>query len=472
MSSAGGTFVAAQRDADGWTPVVAALLGAAILGRALQINNGHFRREAIVMLALSLGIVLIGAAFPRVAAIERHGRKVALITAAVGIAYEVVELLARPPGMYLHVSRAADLFPFFGGVAVCALLAAGAFVGTRWRRICVPLLLLGHFLLGVWMIHASPDPRIDVHVFQREASAALLSGHDPYGMTHPYLGPDPRFYGPGIVMNGRVRIGLPYPPLSAFLCLPGHLFGDYRYAQLAAMTLAGGIMAWTQPGALAIGAAALFLFTPRGFFVLEQGWTEPFVVLFLALTVLCAVRYRRALPYALGGFFAVKQYSILAAPLVLLLFPRPLRWRDVWSVAWRAAAVALLVTLPLALADVPDFVRDVVLFQVRQPFRADALSFLALFARITGESLPSAIGFVAVAAVIALALLRAPRTAAGFALAVAAAFFAFFAFNKQAFCNYYYFVVGALCAAAAASTPAEVRLPSVSILTSDDGGPW
>ena len=28
------------------------------------------------------------------------------------------------------------------------------------------------------------------------------------------------------------------------------------------------------------------------------------------------------------------------------------------------------------------------------------------------------------------------------------AFIGFFAFNKQAFCNYYYFVIGALCVAA------------------------
>jgi hypothetical protein len=305
------------------------------------------------------------------------------------------------------------------------------------------------------MIHASPDPRIDVHVFQRDASAALLSGRDPYGMAHAELGSDLRFYGPGLVVDGRVRIGLPYPPLSAFLCIPGHLFGDYRYSQLAAMTLAGGIMAWTRPGALAAAAAALFLFTPREFFVLEQGWTEPFVVLLLAATVACAVRFRRALPYVLGGFFAVKQYSILAAPLVLLLFPRPLRFRDVWGITWRVAAVALVVTLPLALVDVTAFVNDVVLFQVRQPFRADALSFLALFARLGGTPLPSAIGFVAVAGVVVLGLLRLPRTPAGFTLGVAAAFFAFFAFNKQAFCNYYYFVVGALCVAAAASAPPE-----------------
>jgi hypothetical protein len=53
--------------------------------------------------------------------------------------------------------------------------------------------------------------------------------------------------------------------------------------------------------------------------------------------------------------------------------------------------------------------------------------------------------------------LKAPRTAAGFAAGGALILLAFFAFNKQAFCNYYFVVVGALwCAVGAArSTIAE-----------------
>ena len=42
-----------------------------------------------------------------------------------------------------------------------------------------------------------------------------------------------------------------------------------------------------------------------------------------------------------------------------------------------------------------------------------------------------------------------PRTPAGFAGGVALVYFAFFAFNKQAFENYYFFVIGALCCAVA-----------------------
>jgi hypothetical protein len=46
------------------------------------------------------------------------------------------------------------------------------------------------------------------------------------------------------------------------------------------------------------------------------------------------------------------------------------------------------------------------------------------------------------------------RTPSGFALAVSALFLAFFVLNKQAFANYYFFVIGALCVAVAAADPA------------------
>jgi hypothetical protein len=47
---------------------------------------------------------------------------------------------------------------------------------------------------------------------------------------------------------------------------------------------------------------------------------------------------------------------------------------------------------------------------------------------------------------------KLPRTPATFALTVAFTFLVFFAFNKQAFCNYYHFVIGALCCAIGAAS--------------------
>src|SRR6185295_8463076 len=112
---------------------------------------------------------------------------------------------------------------------------------------------------------------------------------------------------PGVSVGGRLQFGYPYPPLTLLLTTVAHLLGDFRYAQLAAMTLAGGLLAFARPGRNALAAAALLLFTPRGFFVLEAGWTEPFAVLFLAATVFALCRAPRWAAIPLGLLLASKQ---------------------------------------------------------------------------------------------------------------------------------------------------------------------
>jgi hypothetical protein len=222
------------------------------------------------------------------------------------------------------------------------------------------------------------------------------------------------------------------------------------------MTLAGVFMATTRRGRLGGLAAGLYLFTPRNLFVLDQSWTEPFVVLFLAATVWCAARHPRVAPYVLGLFLAVKQYAVLALPLALLIGRPPMSLAGLRRTVVPAVLVAAAVTLPLALGDLSGFLRAVVTLQFDQPFRPEALSYLGLLAGpSTQPPFNTGVAFGVAAVVGGLALWRAARTPAGFALGVSALFLAFFALNKQAFANYYFFVVGALCVAVAATDPAE-----------------
>jgi hypothetical protein len=71
----------------------------------------------------------------------------------------------------------------------------------------------------------------------------------------------------------------------------------------------------------------------------------------------------------------------------------------------------------------------------------------------------------------ALALWRVARTPAGFALGVAALFLAFFVLNKQAFANYYFFVIGALCVAVAATDQSVADRPPPEPWTTGRRGP-
>jgi hypothetical protein len=195
-------------------------------------------------------------------------------------------------------------------------------------------------------------------------------------------------------------------------------------------------------------AAALLLFSPRFGLLIQMSWTEPFTILFLGTTVLCALRAPRLLPVSLGLLLATKQYLVFVVPLVWLLAPER---RRALVLLGQALGIALLLTLPLALWNPGAFVRSAVTLQFRQPFRDDALSALVPLAhagmpRVLGSILPLALAALATA----LALWRCPRTPSGWALAVAFVYLVFLVFNKQAFCNYYFFPLAALAAAIAA----------------------
>ena len=110
-----------------------------------------------------------------------------------------------------------------------------------------------------------------------DAFAALRRGRNPYSLTTPNIYGDSLFYGPGLVVDGRLQVGFPYFPLGLLLVAPGQLLaGDYRYGELAAMNIAAILMAFAGPrrgGSAPLAgpvAAALFLTTPRIFFVLDQ----------------------------------------------------------------------------------------------------------------------------------------------------------------------------------------------------------
>src|SRR4029453_2208588 len=214
--------------------------------------------------------------------------------------------------------------------------------------------------------------------------------------------PNESFYGPGLVVKGILQFGYPYPPLPLLLTWPALYLGDIRYAHLLGLTLGGAAIAFARPGRLAPLAAALLLFSPRVGLLIQMSWTEPFTILFLGATVLCALRAPRLLPLSLGLLLATKQYLVFLLPLVWLLAPER---RRALVLLGQAVGVAVLVTLPLALWKPEAFVRSAITLQFRQPFRDDALSVLVPLARagmprVLGTILP--LGLAALATVLSL----------------------------------------------------------------------
>ena len=277
-------------------------------------------------------------------------------------------------------------------------------------------------------------PMIDTYTFQRDACKNLLQGIDPFGATQADIyGSRYNFYGPGMVVNGRVQVGFQYPPLTLFWALPGYLLGDIRYAYIFAVMLSAWIIFAMVPNQRSLCIAALLLLNPLTFFVEIMSWTEPLVLLTLSATLYAAIKKRWWLPIALGLFLASKQYNVLALPFLAGLI-QPLQWKPYGKLLTRALLITAATILPFALWNFHGLWRDLVLFHLAQPFRPQSLSFAVpypIFLKI---------GPALLLAFIVWATITRIRNPAMFAAGYAVSLLLLLSTSKQAFCNYYFLI--------------------------------
>jgi hypothetical protein len=426
-------------------------LAAILLGYAVQINDGFYTPIALALVMAA--IVSVAAALSL--DWTRDERLLPALLLA-GIGSNLLLLVTMPVGLYLPHPRPVD-HPFLIGL----LLLAAIFVvqmarnRERWRRWFLALLVTVA-LMGVWMIKASPRPHIDVVTVHQVAISALRAGQNPYATVFPNIYRDPNLYAPELVQGNQILFGLPYPPLSLLMAVPGKVwFGDMRYAELISLILGAGLIGFASRSVVAPLAAALLLLTPRSLFILEQGWTEPFAIVWLGATIFTALRAPFLMPWMLALLVSVKQHLVLAVPFALLVLPRPFELRAAIRLLWPSLFVPALIALPFVIWNSAAFFHSVVWVQLVEPFRPESLSVLRLLLDL-GVPLDRDHILVAVLPLLALtfslivAWQRAPRTPAGFATGLGLALLLVTVTSKKAFCNYYFLIIAVFCAALAA----------------------
>ena len=369
----------------------------------------------------------------------------------------------------LVLTRAPAIGPSRGVLVPLTMLQAAFAVVVclrpRFARRPALAIALGIYALaGSFLIARTAAPRVDVFMLEQEGASALEAGRNPYDstFTNPYSKEETRFF------FGDERAELheyPYPPLSLVVTTLGHsVGGDVRWSLLAAQIGIAWLLFVLARGSrhdpsVALAIATIHLLHPRGLFMLEQAWTDSLLACaFLSILLLLQRPSARWVGVALGLFLAMKQYSVIALPLLV-------RDGRIRARGWlEALAVATAVTLPFFAWSPTDFVADVVLFQLRQPFREDALSLPALVAGITGWHAPGALALAGAGAAAVFVWPRlGPRSAPHQLPLVAALVFAsFFLLAKQAFCNYYYFVDVLILAAVVLTKPAQAGLSDPS----------
>ncbi|WP_457252477.1 hypothetical protein [Pedococcus sp. P5_B7] len=337
------------------------------------------------------------------------------------------------------------LTPAFVAVAVLATLPH-RFVVARTAGVVLPVLVAG---LAVWLV-AQDEPHIDVHIFLTDGAHALLHGTNPYSIDFPNIY-SPRdtalVYGPGIVQEGRLAFGFPYPPLVLLTALPGYLLGDVRFSSIIAVTAVGGWLLWRSRSTSGRRAAVLLLCLPGLPSLYAGAWVEPVVVALLTVVVLAGTRGRwMVAAVALGLLLVSKQYFLVALPCLWLLRPYATRARVLACVGAGAA-----VTLPFIAWGPAAWWSSVVALQFQQPFRPDSTSIVAELAEVFGWTDPTWAGPVSLVMGCAVAVVLAKTLRPGvatFSLALGLCLGVTFLLSKQAFLNYYLVCAGALLLAA------------------------
>jgi hypothetical protein len=432
------------------------ILVAALLGQAVHQNNGAFSLIGILFIAIAICISATSlfnfSGFSEPSSAEKLVPLVALI-----LGVQFIQLITNPPGVYIQVTE-QDWMIFVSLVISAAFLTAASLSKEPvFGRFGVALVLLVFVGLVLWILRASPTPQIDVFFFQRDSVAKLLKLENPYASGFLNIYGHSQFYAPGLVKDGILQFGYPYLPLDLIAVIPAYFLGDVRISQAVAICFTGLIFARFQPGPLGRGLAALYWFSPRTLFVIEQSWIEPLIVFFAALLIFCLNKFPKSAGWAAGLLLASKQTMIWMPFLLPLLFiGKCKKW-------WRPLSIALLLAaatcIPFFIWNPSAFWKSAVYLQILQPFRPDALSFSALFNHIGTSGIHWSISFPASIACIAIAYWKSPRTSAGWAMATCFTYMVFFAFNKQAFCNYYFMVIGFACLSAASVQFGENEKP-------------
>jgi hypothetical protein len=435
------------------------------LNQAMRVEMGQFHPRAILWLTVALLAAWAALLVRPILLFENRGGRLVLQVLGGALAIYAVQAFRFGPG-YLGDIADRILPPFrLAALLMFGLVVYGARAPERGRQLWFPLLALLYLITGVWFLRVSPPVGIDVLMFQNLAADGLLQGLNPY--TRPYpdqYGAGSPFYGPGVVANGHLTVGLPYPPLSLYLCLPARwLFGDVRYAHLLALTLTGLFMGYLGPGRISRLAAAAFWLAPCTLFMAQMSWTEPFGLLFLSLFAWLATR-TGGLPAKVFGLALASKQFMLLLPLTATLLLRHRERTYRWRFHLVALAVAAAVTLPFILWDWRGAYRSLIEFQLVQPFRQDALSYPALFASWGWPRPTMWLPFPLALLTIWAVHRRGATTMSGFFAGSALVYMVFFAMSKQAFCNYYFLAAGLLSLAVCT---AEVR-PPAPMYTSDE----
>jgi hypothetical protein len=375
-----------------------------------------------------------------------------------------VAAVAMAAVLFLRRATSPGGFPEYeDGLAIVVLLVlvGGLFATVPWivRRPRPWMLLWGLLLIVTMTAMVWPEltqveePGIDVFHIHRSGAETLADGLNPY--VHATAVDTSPLAEPGDTFEGYT-----YPPLTLlFYSLGQWLFGDPRFTSLIAILVFVAMVLTIaardpRPNVrlLLLGFVLVFALHPGWQFVIDHAWTEPLSLPFLLGVALLWRRHPTAAWVLLGLALALKQYFILALPL--LLFTED---EEHWRRLAISGSVAALAILPGILPNAMAYIEATIVPALTAPPRPDAANLVQV-----GVEFPSFVG-TAIAVLTGIVLGLRGLNGARFSSALGAVLGVSFFFGFAAFANHWFMVASlaliALIAYAAAPSISD-RLPT------------
>ena len=369
----------------------------------------------IVLLVLSFLLLLRSA--DSVIRADRRGKRTSATEGRILLALLLFHA-ASPPLLYADPLM-IPLTSIISFVLAALLTLHMIFPSKILERTFIASALTFAILLYLLVPVMSPSPRIDVFTAGQESTSRLLASENPYAssITDPYGGQKDFGY--------EKMPGYPYLPGSLLLQTVGGLFGDVRWVSVASMLLSAFLL-WKISGSGLL--SLLWLYQPRGLFVVEHAWVEPLMV--VTLLLMLKVKQQGIL---FGLLLSLKQSLLFFLVHGLFLERRTLL---------KGIIVAAVIIVPFVLWDTAAFQEGVIEFSFAMGHRSDALTLPTRMGIVLPRLWTLAVGLVA--SLITLRVFRSLPRPLGFLYAATITTFAMYLLGSQAFVNYYFFVGGLL----------------------------
>ena len=388
---------------------------------------GTFSYASVSLMTAGVLLLALPVAAPERFPVRPPGRwELAATVGALAAMYAPATIV---PGNEPDLPRAAGVL--FLSLLVGLALLAWKDPGPRLGGVVA---LVGAGVAGLMMIAYDSPPGIDVWFLTQGAADSIVHGFDMY------LGHWPE--------SGGIDHGFPYLPGVGLLLAPFRVVGlDVRHGMLLAALLAAVLVWRSAPGRSGPWLAVLIVAVPGFPTLIAYGWTEPILLLPLALVF---VLMRAGRPgWATLAFLvalATKQHVLLVCP-VLAAWPAFGLRRVLLAVAGAAA-----LTVPWFLVAPHAFLDGALWLNLHLAPRRDSLSLFTV-AMDQGWRPPFAlVGTVTLAAMaVVVVRLRASASPSKVGLASAWVLGVFHLVNKQSFYNEWWLTITLLAVALALS---------------------